>query len=48
MEEALVREVVEKKNAIYKPNTDLSEVRLGDNVQVQAEGNRIYQIQILR
>jgi hypothetical protein len=48
MDEAVAMEVVEKKDAVYKTEIDISDLRRGDDVLVQAEGNRIYQIEILR
>ncbi len=48
MKEAVAREVIQKKDVVYKPGIDIGDIRRGDEVQVMAEGNRIYQIEILR
>ncbi len=48
MEEAFAREVVEKNGVVDKSVIDIKDIRLGDKVLILAEGNRIYQIEILR
>jgi len=48
MKEANIKEVIEKKDAVYKTGAGIRDIRRGDEVLLQAEGNRIYQIEILR
>ncbi len=48
MKDAVAQEVVSKKDAVYKSGMDIGAIRQGDEILIQAEGNRIYQIEILR
>lgn len=48
MKEAVANIVYEKKGSIYKDYHKIEDIRQGDNVQILVEGNRIYQIEILR
>lgn len=48
MKEAVANMVYEKNGSIYKPYHKTEKIRRGDIVQVLVEGNRIYQIEILR
>lgn len=48
MKGAIAKEVITKKDSVYKTGIDINNIRRGDEVLVQAEGNRIYQIEILR
>lgn len=48
MKEAVVQEVIQKKDAAYKTGVGIENIRRGDKVLIKAEGNRIYHIEILR
>jgi hypothetical protein len=48
MKDTVSQIVFEKEGSIYKDYYKIEDIRRGDNVQVLVEGNRIYQIQILR
>lgn len=48
MKDAVAQEVIKKNDADYKSEIDIEDIRRGDEILIQAEGNRIYQIEILR
>lgn len=48
MKEAVAQRVTSKKDSVYKSGIDIELIRPGDEVLIQAEGNRIYHIELLQ
>lgn len=48
MEQAKIQKITRQDGAEYKTRIDIDAIRKGDEVLIQVEGNRIYQIEVFQ